>query len=878
MDNKDKEGILKKIKDWIKGHKAVVASVAAGIIILIAVIICVSNRKKAADDKEKEGELYYSFSDVQKDIGYLAENDDQLERLNRLVDPMKKSNHIDRDYIDSVSDILGIDKKGYKDILKGYSDKNKIPRQVFDRFYNTVVKDEHISGISTVDIFVKSADYDSSYMDIATTGDAAQSEICVIKAINDGAETYETDNIRLPKKYIGKIIKAYKKNDMIYRFIGLSDKSHTITNVLITGSNSDEIEFLMENEIIKMKLSQPVTTNKYVVDITFNNDGVTDIKPSGEELSGRITSIFEKRLKLNEKGTYEFDEDFKVYDISGTEPHLADSSQYLVGYKDLKLYVDDKKVKAVVITNSELDSKEIGVLINNTDYSSFKMDEISFTCDADYEYSIGTSKDARVVEMKAGEIATFVPNTFNMHQSVVLRTKDPNSRLTITSIERNNIHPSYRGRFEVVMMGSFLYAINRLSVEEYLYGVVSSEIPDNYGEEAFKAFAVVARGYACKMMEEKKYASYDADIDDSNSNLLYNYYPESEKSIAVVNETYGMVPSNNGQIIMPYHFLTSAGVTCSNSDIYNEAPLPYYSANYETIDRQKPLLSSEAAFRNFIDNGCKYDVFEIDEPFYRWSVHYTKSEMDEAVSAVLEERINNTIDSIYIKNENGEFVLAEKNLKSEDAGAEDDGKTDGKTDSKTDDKTDSKTDSKTDDKTDSKTDSKTDDKTDSKTDSKTDDKTDAKTDDKTGETEDDKKDSKGYSLGKITNIDITRRSDAGVVLEIVITGTENTFKITGQTNIRYIFNPVDRVIVKNDGSEVSGYTLLPSPIYYVEETEDGYTIKGGGFGSCLGLSLSGTRILDEMGYNYKDIIHHYYNNVLIRNMFGLYDTDAVKEE
>ncbi len=77
---------------------------------------------------------------------------------------------------------------------------------------------------------------------------------------------------------------------------------------------------------------------------------------------------------------------------------------------------------------------------------------------------------------------------------------------------------------------------------------------------------------------------------------------------------------------------------------------------------------------------------------------------------------------------------------------------------------------------------------------------------------------------------------------------------------------------------MSGYTLLPSPIYYVEETEDGYTIKGGGFGSCLGLSLSGTRILDEMGYNYKDIIHHYYNNVLIRNMFGLYDTDAVKEE
>ena len=94
------------------------------------------------------------------------------------------------------------------------------------------------------------------------------------------------------------------------------------------------------------------------------------------------------------------------------------------------------------------------------------------------------------------------------------------------------------------------------------------------------------------------------------------------------------------------------------------------------------------------------------------------------------------------------------------------------------------------------------------------------------------------------------------------------------TNVRYILNPANQTITKNDGSEAKGYSLMPSPFYYVEKVDDGYVVKGGGFGNGVGLSLSGAEILSEKGYNYEEIIEHYYNNVKLRNMFGLYDKDA----
>ena len=61
-----------------------------------------------------------------------------------------------------------------------------------------------------------------------------------------------------------------------------------------------------------------------------------------------------------------------------------------------------------------------------------------------------------------------------------------------------------------------------LDLEEYLLGVVPSEIYESSHIEALKAQAVCARSYAYKQIEENACREYGAHVDDSTTYQVYN--------------------------------------------------------------------------------------------------------------------------------------------------------------------------------------------------------------------------------------------------------------------------------------------------------------------------------------------------------------------
>lgn len=126
-------------------------------------------------------------------------------------------------------------------------------------------------------------------------------------------------------------------------------------------------------------------------------------------------------------------------------------------------------------------------------------------------------------------------------------------------------------------------------------------------------------------------------------------------------------------------------------------------------------------------------------------------------------------------------------------------------------------------------------------------------------------------IGDVKSIEITERSASGVVTMMEIEGSEKTIQITGQSNIRNILSPVKQSIKKQDDTEVTGWTSLPSPFYYVDKTEDGYTIYGGGFGHGVGMSIYGASVLARQGSNYKYILRHYYSYIDFKS---IYDTSV----
>ena len=98
-----------------------------------------------------------------------------------------------------------------------------------------------------------------------------------------------------------------------------------------------------------------------------------------------------------------------------------------------------------------------------------------------------------------------------------------------------------RGSLEIYEDEHGLHLVNELPLEEYLCGVVPSEMPASYPKEALKAQAVYTRTYACVQLKSKKLEQLHGQVDDSVSYQVYQNIEESESASAAVEETKGEI-------------------------------------------------------------------------------------------------------------------------------------------------------------------------------------------------------------------------------------------------------------------------------------------------------------------------------------------------
>ncbi len=129
----------------------------------------------------------------------------------------------------------------------------------------------------------------------------------------------------------------------------------------------------------------------------------------------------------------------------------------------------------------------------------------------------------------------------------------------------------YRGAVTALRHTDHLLTIiNRLPIEQYVYGVVPKEMPATWHIEALKAQAVAARGFA--LANIGKFSQLGFDVCNTVNSQVYGGY-ESEKSSTTkaVDETYGKVMSANGELVIPYYHSNSGGMTESSEYVWSEA-------------------------------------------------------------------------------------------------------------------------------------------------------------------------------------------------------------------------------------------------------------------------------------------------------------------
>lgn len=124
--------------------------------------------------------------------------------------------------------------------------------------------------------------------------------------------------------------------------------------------------------------------------------------------------------------------------------------------------------------------------------------------------------------------------------------------------------------------------IEEVSIDEYLYGVVSAEMPANYEEEALKAQAVAARTYTIYQILNSKGKHGEADICDdstccqawiSKENRLQKWSEEDReknwsKIVSAVNDTAGQIITYNNEAINAFFHSNSGGKTELASNVW----------------------------------------------------------------------------------------------------------------------------------------------------------------------------------------------------------------------------------------------------------------------------------------------------------------------
>jgi stage II sporulation protein D len=192
---------------------------------------------------------------------------------------------------------------------------------------------------------------------------------------------------------------------------------------------------------------------------------------------------------------------------------------------------------------------------------------------------------------------------------------------------------SYRGSIEIVAVGKEVRLINSLSLEEYLYSVVPSEMLPKWPFEALKAQAVAARSEAMFKLGRHKSEGYDF-CAEVHCQSYAGVEQETPMTNSAVDETRGIVLQYKGKTIDAVYSSCCGGHTQDNIFGKEAKKVEYFQGIPDTLARNGtnkfPLAPYD--FERWLKEPPADILCNIPEyarvSNFRWVRVYSASEMD----------------------------------------------------------------------------------------------------------------------------------------------------------------------------------------------------------------------------------------------------------
>ncbi len=222
-------------------------------------------------------------------------------------------------------------------------------------------------------------------------------------------------------------------------------------------------------------------------------------------------------------------------------------------------------------------------------------------------------------------------------------------------------HRTYGGAFEFLLdQDGMITAINELFLEDYLKGVVPSEMPAGFPYESLKAQAITARVEAVsKIGLRHPFEPFDL-CDEVHCQVYSGLSRNAERADMAVESTRGIFMIHRNEITEAFYAGVCGGHTENNENVWLINAKKYLRG---VLDRDRNRLSTplseESNVRKWIDsspdvycnsarkNGLK--SINYSKKYFRWQVEYKRQELEKIIREKTGENFGELIDLVPLK-------------------------------------------------------------------------------------------------------------------------------------------------------------------------------------------------------------------------------------
>lgn len=193
----------------------------------------------------------------------------------------------------------------------------------------------------------------------------------------------------------------------------------------------------------------------------------------------------------------------------------------------------------------------------------------------------------------AGDRVTFRAGDQDLRLWLARSSRNGNGSSVQSGGERSMVQVS--GHVQLVRRGKGFWVINQVDLEEYVKGVVPSEVSSSWHPEMLKAQAVAARTYA--LYQQMLSATREYDVAASIQDQVYRGRQGIDERIEqAVESTKGLVITHQGAPIYAAFSSTAAGLTEDSMVVWSK-DLPYLKGVECPFDLESPLYQWKASFK-----------------------------------------------------------------------------------------------------------------------------------------------------------------------------------------------------------------------------------------------------------------------------------------